>query len=105
MDRDARVEDVDGTGLAGDGRDKLAIHTREPLAAGAYRLVVGTELEDLAGNSVAQPFEVDAAGPITKRVTSKTVALPFEIGSPAPDGSRVASRARVAQPVVEIRWA
>jgi hypothetical protein len=51
---------------------------------GAYRLVVGTELEDLAGNSVAQPFEVDVAGPISRRVTSKTVVLPFETGALAP---------------------
>jgi hypothetical protein len=50
---------------------------------GGYRLVVGTELEDLAGNSVAQPFEVDAVGPISRRVTTKTVELPFRIGAHA----------------------
>ena len=48
-----------------------------PWQKGDYRLVVGSELEDLAGNSVARPFEVDAAGPISKRVTTKTVELPF----------------------------
>jgi hypothetical protein len=50
---------------------------------GGYRLVVGTELEDLAGNSVSRPFEVDAASPISKRVTTKTVELPFRIGARA----------------------
>jgi hypothetical protein len=54
-----------------------------PWRQGAYRLLVGTELEDLAGNSIAQPFEVDVAGPISTRVASKTVALPFEVGAPA----------------------
>ena len=50
-----------------------------PWQKGGYRLVVGTELEDLAGNSVARPFEVDATGPISKRVAAKTVDLPFQI--------------------------
>jgi hypothetical protein len=54
-----------------------------PWREGGYRLVVGTELEDLAGNSVARPFEVDAAGPISKRVTTKTVELPFRLGARA----------------------
>ena len=51
-----------------------------PWREGDYRLVVGTELEDVAGNSVARPFEVDVTGPISGRVTTKTVALPFRIG-------------------------
>jgi hypothetical protein len=54
-----------------------------PWRKGNYRLVIGTELEDLAGNSVAQPFEVDVAGPISRRVTTKTVELPFRIGARA----------------------
>jgi hypothetical protein len=41
--------------------------------------VVGTELEDLAGNSIARPFEVDLAGPISQRVMTETVSLPFQI--------------------------
>jgi hypothetical protein len=47
---------------------------------GAYRLVIGTELEDAAGNSVARPFEVDEVRPITQKITSQTVLLPFRIG-------------------------
>lgn len=47
---------------------------------GEYRLVIGTELEDAAGNSIARPFEVDAVGPITQRIDSRMVALPFRIG-------------------------
>jgi hypothetical protein len=51
---------------------------------GMYRLVIGTELEDVAGNSIARPFEVDAVGPISRRISSETVALPFRIGPPSP---------------------
>jgi hypothetical protein len=50
---------------------------------GEYRLVIGTELEDLAGNSIGRPFEVDMAGPISGRVTSETVTLPFRVGPAA----------------------
>jgi hypothetical protein len=32
---------------------------------------------------VARPFEVDAAGPLSKRIATETVALPFRI-VPAP---------------------
>jgi hypothetical protein len=52
----------------------------DPWQPGDYRLVVGTELEDVAGNSIARPFEVDLTGPISERVTPETVSLPFRIG-------------------------
>jgi len=52
---------------------------RSPWGAGNYRLVVGTDLEDVAGNSIARPFEVDVTGPISGRVTAETIALPFRI--------------------------
>jgi hypothetical protein len=54
-----------------------------PWRQGNYRLEVGTELEDVAGNSVARPFEVDVAGPISGQVTSRTVDLPFQINPSA----------------------
>ena len=41
--------------------------------------MVGTELEDVAGNSVARPFEVDLAGPISKQIKVETVTLPLRI--------------------------
>jgi hypothetical protein len=56
---------------------------RDPWKVGDYSLKIGTELEDLAGNSVARPFEVDVAGPISGRITTDTVALPFRV-VPAP---------------------
>ncbi len=52
----------------------------KPWRTGTYRLVVGSELEDVAGNSVASPFEVDLTTPITKRVASDRVELPFAAG-------------------------
>lgn len=54
-----------------------------PWRPGSYRLVIGTDLEDVAGNSVARPFEVDIVGPITRRVVGATVERPFRIGPAA----------------------
>ena len=52
---------------------------KSPWGVGDYRLVIGTDLEDVAGNSIARPFEVDVTGPISVRVRTETVALPFRI--------------------------
>ncbi len=51
----------------------------DPWRPGNYRLSVGSELEDVAGNSVGSPFEVDMTSPITKRVKSERVEVPFAI--------------------------
>ena len=48
-----------------------------PWRDGSYRLLIGMELEDVAGNSVAAPFEVDLTAPITTRVPTNQVVVPF----------------------------
>ena len=75
---------VTGQTSSGTSETSWRFMPESPWLRGTYRLVVGTELEDLAGNSVAQPFEVDKAGPISSRVTGKTVILPFAIAAPSP---------------------
>ncbi len=66
---------------------------RKPWRVGSYRLTVVTDLEDVAGNSVARPFEVDATGPVTSRVTNETVSLPFRNRSAGP----LTARARACE--------
>ncbi len=46
---------------------------------GRYRLVIDTRLEDLAGNSLARPFEVDLFETVEREVTRKTQELEFTI--------------------------
>ncbi len=46
---------------------------------GTYRLVADTRLEDLAGNSIARPFEIDVFHPVQRAVKAATVAVPFAI--------------------------
>jgi hypothetical protein len=50
-----------------------------PWSAGAHRLIVDTSLEDLAGNKIGQPFDIDVFERVTERITSTTTSLPFEI--------------------------
>ena len=52
-----------------------------PWAAGRYRLQVDTALEDVAGNRVGRPFDVDTFAPVTKTITRKYESLPFRIRS------------------------
>jgi hypothetical protein len=52
---------------------------REPWPGGGYRLVVDTSLEDLAGNKIGQPFDIDVFDKVTERITTATTAIPFEI--------------------------
>ena len=47
--------------------------------AGPYQLVADTRLEDLAGNSIARPFEVDVFHPIQREIKGESVKGPFEV--------------------------
>jgi hypothetical protein len=51
----------------------------EPWKAGAYQLVVDTGLEDLAGNHIGQPFDVDVFQRVTEHITTGTISLPFSV--------------------------
>jgi hypothetical protein len=46
--------------------------------AGAWRIIVQTTLEDLAGNHIGRPFDVDTFDRVTKAVTTET-ELPFRV--------------------------
>jgi hypothetical protein len=46
--------------------------------SGKHALVVNTDLEDMAGNSIDRPFEVDIVRPVDRAIRSRTVSLPFE---------------------------
>ena len=52
---------------------------RDAWRSGEYQLVAGKELEDLAGNSLARPFEVDELRPVTRDVTAEFVRVPFKV--------------------------
>jgi hypothetical protein len=51
----------------------------QPWQAGAYQLLIETTLEDLAGNNIGKPFEVDVFEGVQRRLETQTVKLPFVI--------------------------
>ncbi len=72
-----------GTVSTSEGEKVWRFTPDAPWRGGRYQLRIMTDLEDVAGNSVAKPFEVDATGPVTARVVSESVTLPFRINTPA----------------------
>ncbi len=78
--RDGSDRPVEGTINVANEETAWRFTPSAPWSPGNYRLLIGTDLEDPAGNSVARPFEVDILHPITRRITTETVALPFRIG-------------------------
>jgi hypothetical protein len=52
---------------------------QQPWKVGEYTLVVDTGLEDLAGNSIGQAFDIDVFDRVTQHIATKTVSLPFAV--------------------------
>ena len=79
-----RVTTDGGRPLAGairveQGETRWTFTPRAPWRPGEYRLVAAATLEDVAGNRIGRPFEVDAAeGSGSERLRGAVV--PFRIG-------------------------
>ena len=77
--RPAIVENCRSSGVATDEERRWEFRPENPWTLGRHRLVVETTLEDLAGNRIGQPFEVDEIGQVDRRPSGATVDVPFEI--------------------------
>lgn len=75
-------------GPSGDVEGSVAVERDEtewrftplrPWPAGAYRLIVQTTLEDLAGNHIGRPFDVDTFERVTRSLSHETAELAFQI--------------------------
>ncbi len=73
---------VEGSSLVGTEERSWSFTPKTPWQSGHYRVAVESLLEDLAGNSLARPFEVDINGEPVAPVAS-TLYLPFVISEPA----------------------
>jgi hypothetical protein len=80
---DAGGRKVSGTIKVGDEETLWSFAPAHPWAAGKYKLVAETILEDLAANRIGRPFEVDLLQPAPKTAETLTVAVPFAIKPPA----------------------
>jgi hypothetical protein len=77
---------VNGAGQLIAGQATLEEHERrwkftpdQAWARGAYQLVIQTTLEDLAGNNIGKPFEVDLFAGVERHLKTSSVKLSFEI--------------------------
>lgn len=86
LDRLLWVENPDGAELKGrievsnhEARWEFAPDT--PWREGRHRLVADEWLEDLAGNRIGRPFEVDIFDKVTKRIEVKSVTRTFDVAN------------------------
>ena len=73
--------EIGGTIDVGREESEWRFTPQNPWTAGAYRLIVDTSLEDVAGNKIGQPFDIDVFDRVTERITSSSTSVPFEIRS------------------------
>jgi hypothetical protein len=52
---------------------------RDAWKQGDYRLVINSDLEDVAGNKIREPFDIDTFDKVTQQITTSTVSLPLHI--------------------------
>ena len=71
-------EKMAGTFSVSDEETILRFAPAVSWPGGEYRLQVASYLEDLAGNNIGKPFEVDLAEG-ERRDTPKTIRLAFEV--------------------------
>jgi hypothetical protein len=50
-----------------------------PWTAASYQLVTDTAIEDLAGNHIGQPFDIDVFQHVTQHIATNTISLPFTV--------------------------
>jgi hypothetical protein len=76
---DARGEVLPGSVRVSDGETRWTFTPRRDWPPGDYFLVADTRLEDLSGNSLGRPFELDILRPVEKKIPKKTVQVPFRV--------------------------
>ena len=74
---------VDGTITLARNEAQWQFRPDKPWSAGAHELRVDTALEDVAGNRVGRPFDVDVFEPITKTISRKYESIPFRVPGPS----------------------
>jgi hypothetical protein len=70
---------VDGGIDVARSEQEWRLSPRAPWQPGSYRIVADTALEDVAGNRIGQPFDIDVFDRVTEHITTGTVAIPFTV--------------------------
>ena len=78
---DAAGREVDGTVTVADRETRWQFTPKVAWRGGDYFLEADTRLEDLAGNSLSRPFEVDVLRRIGRTIKKKTVRIAFKVAA------------------------
>jgi hypothetical protein len=73
------VEGVRGTATLGREERHWSFTPEQPWSDTGPVLKVDTALEDLAGNKVGRPFEVDLFDRVSRRVEREVISLPLRV--------------------------
>ena len=77
--KDSSKATVSGRASLAEEESVWSFRPDDPWRAGDYSLVFAKTLEDLAGNRIGRPFEVDVFDPVQEKVVEEMVSLPFRI--------------------------
>ena len=80
LQRAIKVSGIAGRVEVTRGETEWRFTPDAPWKAGSHDLIVETTLEDVAGNRVGRPFDVDTFREVTKQIETATVSVPFRIG-------------------------
>jgi hypothetical protein len=70
---------VDGAIAVDSNESRWLFTPRTAWKAGQYNLTAGTGIEDLAGNHIGQPFDIDVFERVTRQIVASTITLPFSV--------------------------
>ncbi|HMC64451.1 MAG TPA: hypothetical protein VKI65_05895 [Gemmataceae bacterium] len=76
---DATGQRINGSVAVKDEETRWEFTPESKWKAGDHHLVVQTTIEDLAGNTIGQPFEVDVFRPIRRTIDLKTIERRFQV--------------------------
>ena len=76
---DANGRLAKGTSAVSEHERHWAFSPQEPWSAGVHQLEVQNTIEDLAGNNIGKPFEVDLFERVERSLTTQVAKLPFDV--------------------------
>ena len=74
-----RVNGIEGSAAIDRNETRWRFTPSRPIKPGHHELVIDMALEDLAGNRIGRPFDVDLFERVTERITAVTTTLGFDV--------------------------
>lgn len=70
---------VAGEAALAAGERRWQFVPAQPWRAGAHRVLIGTTIEDLAGNNIGKAFDVETANDIPRGLATEQVEMAFQV--------------------------